>query len=948
MNESMFLYNNIKSDLSSIFKTNEANKINKITQYIDDNLVLNFRRYQRQAMSYGIYAIKHGHHNLMFNMATGSGKTDLMAGLMLYMFNYYGIHDFLYTISKSAVVNQSRRALSDSSSNKYLFHQSLRDKNGSPIIIRPCADFPIHPQKDTIYICCIDIQSLRSRVFSPRENDVSLENLGQNPLVIFGDEAHHYNATTLNKHSKASREDKSWENTLNIIHDQCYNNHHICYQFDFTATLALTNPDIRRKYAPIMAYRYRLGDFINDGYSKTIEIVHSTDHSKDKMLAAVLINQFRKIVARRDLDSHYQDFKPVLMFKSPTKKASKKNEQIFLNLIQNLTLNQIQHFVSNKLSALESTGLSPLLTDVFMDWDNLLSNSSIEDLSATVQELKDDFSDYHNIVNLNSKKDFDSGKWKYLDNLDMPGNPCRVVFEVQKVDEGWDVHNLFDIVRLNNKTASMSYTLKEAQLIGRGARYYSFPTEDRFNKYKRCYDGASYDIKYKMLETLFYYTIDQPLYNKRLAEALKKTNTIYNSDSSETKLSANITRDFKNSPVYQYGLLYTNTPKHRKRNEYTSLQKFNIRPDNQLFTVTLIHQTSSESYSSMRNLGGQHIAWTDDDTFDFMKHKHFIRDLMHSIDFYHYQNLNYYVPIKSVNQFINQYLQGYHLHLRSNYDYGINDILIAFKRVLIRLASQIRTNAKKPVGTKTFTPIRVKTMINDYQRRAPINAFHKPNKQIIGLKPMNIRNNKDLKYFYQKSQDVGIYEYATMSRHLVLKQHPWFAFNFEIGNGLERRFVTDVGSVIKRIQRQYHPKFIYLLRNDEKAGHQGLYDIPRKNHEDPYLDRYMPDFILYISHSDNFLATYELYLEPKGTGFIAGGTPLNVRDAWKEKLLEFIRPDNINVNNHPVVNQKPYSKYLGSIDNVSLYGIRFYEYREHGTNWSAVKHEIMQKINEKS
>ncbi|NJN33179.1 MAG: hypothetical protein HC817_01930 [Saprospiraceae bacterium] len=66
-----------------------------------------------------------------------------------------------------------------------------------------------------------------------------------------------------------------------------------------------------------------------------------------------------------------------------------------------------------------------------------------------------------------------------LNTLESADNPIRAVFAVDKLNEGWDVLNLFDIVRLyetrdakGNKPGKG--TAAEAQLIGRGARYCPF------------------------------------------------------------------------------------------------------------------------------------------------------------------------------------------------------------------------------------------------------------------------------------------------------------------------------------------------------------------------------------------------------------------------------------------------------------------------------------------
>lgn len=72
-------------------------------------------------------------------------------------------------------------------------------------------------------------------------------------------------------------------------------------------------------------------------------------------------------------------------------------------------------------------------------------------------------------------------------------HPYRAVFEVKKLDEGWDVLNLFDIVRLyetrqSSGTRISPATIAEAQLIGRGARYCPFQVEQEQPRFQRKYD----------------------------------------------------------------------------------------------------------------------------------------------------------------------------------------------------------------------------------------------------------------------------------------------------------------------------------------------------------------------------------------------------------------------------------------------------------------------------
>ena len=71
-----------------------------------------------------------------------------------------------------------------------------------------------------------------------------------------------------------------------------------------------------------------------------------------------------------------------------------------------------------------------------------------------------------------------------VNTLEDSDNRIRAIFAVQKLSEGWDVLNLFDIVRCNttlntNMAGNQSAQLQpaKAQLIGRGARYFPFVTE---------------------------------------------------------------------------------------------------------------------------------------------------------------------------------------------------------------------------------------------------------------------------------------------------------------------------------------------------------------------------------------------------------------------------------------------------------------------------------------
>lgn len=62
------------------------------------------------------------------------------------------------------------------------------------------------------------------------------------------------------------------------------------------------------------------------------------------------------------------------------------------------------------------------------------------------QEIKEDFSAIH-CISANEDKEIEKNQL-ILNSLEDIDNPYRAVFAVDKLNEGWDVLNLFDIVRL--------------------------------------------------------------------------------------------------------------------------------------------------------------------------------------------------------------------------------------------------------------------------------------------------------------------------------------------------------------------------------------------------------------------------------------------------------------------------------------------------------------------
>ena len=109
-----------------------------------------------------------------------------------------------------------------------------------------------------------------------------------------------------------------------------------------------------------------------------------------------------------------------------------------------------------------------------------------------IRELQEDFSETKCM--LLDSENVDEEKQLKLNSLEVRNNEIRAIFAVNMLNEGWDVLNLFDIVRLydtrdghwvGGRYKPGNTTIGEAQLIGRGARYFPFLLAQEQDKYKR-------------------------------------------------------------------------------------------------------------------------------------------------------------------------------------------------------------------------------------------------------------------------------------------------------------------------------------------------------------------------------------------------------------------------------------------------------------------------------
>ena len=604
--------------------------------YITNNLKHKLRNYQMDAVHHldAVLNMKDAdqRNQLMFYMATGSGKTDIMAAIILYMFRAWGYQCFLFTTNTTAVVDKTIDNLVNSASAKYLYNNPLVI-DGDHVTIKKVDRYPVNLEKDTIYIKLAGIQQLSNDYYAPRENGITKDSLARHKLVLLADEAHHFNVSTRSK--KANREGLSWEHLLDEIRQLNHENK----QLEFTATIDLHNPDIYHKYQNKIIAQYDLSHFINDGFSKKVYRLQANNSDENKMLNAVLLSQYRKRIAQ---NMSIPDFKPVILFKSNTIAESRAINETFLTMIDNLSAESLQQFIQNQNRSTQSEALSL----AYKYWLN-------QDFGSTVTELKRDFSKFTTInANDSGSKNIldDESVSRRLNSLESPDNPIRSVFAVAKLSEGWDVLNLFDIVRIGEKNIKPKDTNAEAQLIGRGARYYPFVYHGK-KSYTRRFDDRKPEIQ--LLERLYYHTINDPQYLENLRKSLDAIDLPVNEDTQYKVYTAKVKNSFKKTKAYKHGNIYYNKVIDVPESHYDSIQKYGFDPET-TGPIDMVDAVSERRYDTGADKNDTTSTTLEVAArFSNPQDKALIRTAVSFNNFYRFDSLKKYCPtLTSMREFL--------------------------------------------------------------------------------------------------------------------------------------------------------------------------------------------------------------------------------------------------------------------------------------------------------
>lgn len=838
--------------------------------YITENMVHTFRYYQSAALRFYHYSqtsetFRHRNINhVLFNMATGSGKTDLMAGLILYLYKEHGYQNFLFLVNSTGVLNKTIDNLTNKASDKYLFENEI-EIEGERVEIRKVDTFPKHQSKQTIYLKLATVQSVASDLYTQKENAMGEEDYARHKVVILGDEAHHYSAST-----KSEKEaERSWEKAIStVLHahdDNCL--------LEFTATIDLDNKNIYEKYKDKVIYRYALDRFIQDKFSKNVKRIQSSNTDVENMMNVVLLSEYRR---RYALEKYGSYIKPVIMFKSQRIAASDEAEQKFNEMIQHLTVESLRQFL-NRQAQMASDEDSETLT---LAHDYYRQNDIR--LAEIVQELKREFAPTR-IINANDSDRaglLEKGQYEALNSLESPTNLYRVIFAVAKLTEGWDVLNLYDIVRLSDDPkvkGTRATTMSEAQLIGRGARYYPFLLDGK-KSYQRRFEDDSNDSL--ILETIHYHTINEPQYLSNLVEALNDMNLPTGTDTKNPLLDVKVKPSFKRTDVWKYGKVYYNETVAVDDEYYDSLEKYGIDNRSDIVMPYLFSAQELE-YKAIETKGD----YTN--THNIVVHfdRRYVNKVLNRLTFYHFANLKKYIPtLKSREQFLGEeWLNIYHRTFYVTVPEGMTsddlrpeEKLIILERYFLDVATKIKSGYSKRRGTGKFIGYPIKDYISNYRKRIP---------------------NYDTSRLFMDGNPQHVRRYIVQSDH--------FVYDSAIVNQTEKQLIDRILERIDELRERYSD--VYLIRMDENMHRESVKNDKLKlhqfgyGHEEVRLEGFQPDFILYLQDADFIV---QIFIEPKGRNI--------EEEQWKEDLLMYI-------NNHEAE-----IFFEDEVANIKIKGVKFY------------------------
>ncbi len=777
----------------------ENNEEIDLPTHITSNLKKELRDYQKQAI-YNYLEKRQSNptqKHFMFEMATGSGKTLVMAGLIFECYKQ-GYQNFIFFLNSTSILEKTKLNFTDSVSSKYLFSENINinDENTEIKSINNLNES--HNSAINIYFSTI--QGLFSLFTKAKENAITLEDLKDQKLVFLADEAHHLNTETKKKlNDSEASEKRNWESVVKLALEQNKDN----LLLEFSATIP-KEKSVEEKYKNLKVITYTLKEFSDDKFCKNIySLSYENKELETRFLGACVSSLYKELLAQHH---NIENFKPCILFKSERIEDSKENQERFNAFLENLSPLDLENFFHYSRNAF------------FKDAKNFFDKQKYTPNLVAFLQTKFKKSTQ---INTNNEKELEKSML-LLNSLEDRDNPKRVIFSVDKLNEGWDVLNLFDIVRLKNK-ASQKDTIKDAQLIGRGARYYPFSYNDfkpsRIEFYQRKFDFSN---PLSALERLDYHAVYDSEFIAKLNNELQDLGLGFVNEKQTIPLT----------PTKRFKCYYASNTKDKKKNLFNKDYTGPVIVKLQSLHVPLFGFIVREKKVDFKEENKGDTTYYIPHTLDKIPINYFLKALnLKNLDFKTLKKAFKKHAFNNKVEFIERYVSSLKTNFHKSQKFDDNEILL-------KLAVYIIENLKD-------------TLLKEQD---------KPSVSALELKEFET-HNKSLSAS-ELEKDIPFYE--------------WLLFKDmrKLDSDLERKFLGFINDHKEVLDKKF--KEWCVLRNDHFAELKIFCDIENSPY---YAQGFEPDFILFAqTHSDEFLG-FTCYMEAKGEH-------LEPSNAWKKEFLE--------------------------------------------------------------
>ncbi|MEE8160464.1 MAG: DEAD/DEAH box helicase family protein, partial [Acidobacteriota bacterium] len=373
------------------------------------------------------------------HLATGTGKSYIMFGIAYLSLLLGKTKRVLVLGPASTIIEQGLR----DKFKAYLYgEEGNRLKQFLPAELR-YKTFKLLTCNDPIEDGSIVIENINAVYYQERNSLGDTLFLGNDEVLVLSDEVHHaythlsfsgeavtYDFDEGQEGSGEDRDERLW---MKFLREE----KRIQWHLGFTGT-----PYNHDYYFVDVLYTYSINDSIEEKFIKRINPIIKTE-SDEGDVPLTLYQKFEQILeTHADSRVKYsykrngtRQVKPITVFINPTQATAQRNTEAFIQVLADYMQSQASYSKQTPRAALEERARAQVICVISKAGD-----------AETLQKLAQ-------IEEVDPEK---------------PGGQVEFIFAVNKLSEGWDVENVFQIVPMEERIFNSKLLI--SQVLGRGLR----------------------------------------------------------------------------------------------------------------------------------------------------------------------------------------------------------------------------------------------------------------------------------------------------------------------------------------------------------------------------------------------------------------------------------------------------------------------------------------------